>query len=141
MEKPFTINSTEAKQLVKEAKKYNCCILPYQNRRYDSDFLSVKKVIESGKLGNIVEFHLRYDRYRYFIGPKVEKETFKMVQLYVKSMEKAEYSKLLFMIENYARIINGLFNQYTPHDDRHDEKERTDAIYSCFYILKNVAQN
>mgnify|MGYP003644479237 CR=1 FL=1 len=70
--------------------------------------------------------------------PKVEKETFKMVQLYVKSMEKAEYSKLLFMIENYARIINGLFNQYKPHDDRHDEKERVDAIYSCFYILKNV---
>ncbi|TYP97572.1 putative dehydrogenase [Tenacibaculum adriaticum] len=75
MEKPFTINSTEAKQLFKEAKKYNCCILPYQNRRYDSDFLSVKKVIDSGKLGKIVEFHLRYDRYRYFIGPKAEKET------------------------------------------------------------------
>lgn len=69
---------------------------------------------------------------------KVEKETFKIVQTYVKAMEKGEYSKLLFMIENYARIINGLFNQHKPHDDRFDIQERTDAIYSCFYILKNV---
>lgn len=69
---------------------------------------------------------------------KVEKETFKIVQTYVKAMEKAEYSKLLFMVENYARIINGLFTQYKPHDDRHDLTERQDALYSCFYILKNV---
>lgn len=69
---------------------------------------------------------------------KVEKETLKIVQTYVKAMEKAEYSKLLFMIENYARIINGLFTQYKPHDDRHDLQERQDALYSCFYILKNV---
>lgn len=69
---------------------------------------------------------------------KVEKETFKIVQAYVKAMEKAEYSKLLFLIENYARIINGLFTQYKPHDDRHDLTERQDALYSCFYILKNV---
>ncbi len=69
---------------------------------------------------------------------KVQKETFKIVQAYCKAMEKAEYSKLLFLIENYARIVNGLFNQYKPHDDRHDLKERQDALYSCFYILKNV---
>jgi len=69
---------------------------------------------------------------------KVEKETFKIVQTYLRSMEKAEYSKLLFMIENYARTVNGLFTQFKPHDDRHDLQERSDALYSCFYILKNV---
>jgi methionyl-tRNA synthetase len=69
---------------------------------------------------------------------KTEKETQKIVQNYVRSMEKAEYSKLLFLIENYARIINGLFTQYKPHDDRFDEEQRKDALYSCFYILKNV---
>ena len=74
MEKPFTINSSEARQLFKEAKKFNCCVLPYQNRRYDSDFLSVKSVLDSGKLGKLVEFHLRYDRYKYAIGPKAMKE-------------------------------------------------------------------
>lgn len=69
---------------------------------------------------------------------KTEKETQKIIGLYLRSMERAEYSQLLFMIENYARIINGLFSQYKPHDDRHDEQQRKDALYSCFYILKNV---
>lgn len=69
---------------------------------------------------------------------KTEKETQKIIQLYLRSMEKADYSQLLFMIENYARIINGLFSQFKPHDDRHDQTEREDALYSCFYILKNL---
>lgn len=69
---------------------------------------------------------------------KTEKETLKIVQQYTKFMEKGEYPKALGALENYARIINGLFNQHKPHDDRFDEKERTDALYSCFYILRNI---
>ncbi len=69
---------------------------------------------------------------------KAEKETMQIVQRYLKSMERAEYSTLLFAIENYARQINSLFAQYKPHDDRHDLQERQDALYSSFYILKNL---
>lgn len=69
---------------------------------------------------------------------KVEKETMKIVQLYVKNMEKAEYITLLGQIENYARSINGLFVQYKPHDDRADLQGRKDALYSSFYVLKNL---
>jgi methionyl-tRNA synthetase len=69
---------------------------------------------------------------------KVEKETMKIVQMYVKNMEKAEYLTLLGQIENYARLVNGLFVQYKPHDDRAELEGRKDALYSCFYILKNL---
>lgn len=69
---------------------------------------------------------------------KTVKETRKIVQTYVKMMERGEYAKILFMVENYARIINSLFAQFKPHDDRHDEKQRSDALHSCFYILKNL---
>lgn len=69
---------------------------------------------------------------------KVESETMKIVQKYVKSMEKGDYSTLLGQIENYARLINSLFTQYKPHDDRMPEKERADALYSCFFVLKNL---
>ena len=69
---------------------------------------------------------------------KAEKETMKIVQLYVKNMEKAEYITLLGQIENYARLINSFFVQYKPHDDRADLKAREDALYSCFYVLKNL---
>jgi len=74
MEKPFTVTSSQAKQLFKEAKRCNRFVLPYQNRRYDSDFLSVKEVVESGRLGSLVEMHIRFDRYRNTIGPKTFKE-------------------------------------------------------------------
>jgi methionyl-tRNA synthetase len=69
---------------------------------------------------------------------KVEKETMKIVQLYVKNMEKAEYLTLLGQIENYARLINGLFVQHKPHDDRAPLEGRQDGLYSCFFVLKNL---
>ncbi len=69
---------------------------------------------------------------------KAEKETMQIVQRYTKQMERAEYSTLLFAIENYARLINSFFVQYKPHDDRMPEESRADALYSCFYVLKNL---
>jgi methionyl-tRNA synthetase len=69
---------------------------------------------------------------------KAEKETMKIVQMYVKNMEKADHITLLGQIENYARLINSFFVQYKPHDDRHPIEERTDALYTCFYVLKNM---
>lgn len=69
---------------------------------------------------------------------KAEKETMKIVQLYVKNMEKAEYITLLGQIENYARLINSFFVQFKPHDDRAELQGRQDALYSSFYVLKNL---
>ncbi|MFP5387070.1 MAG: methionine--tRNA ligase [Bacteriovoracia bacterium] len=69
---------------------------------------------------------------------KVEKDTMKIVQHYTKNMEKAEYLTLLGQIENYARTINSLFVQYKPHDDRAELEGRKDALFTCFYVLKNL---
>ena len=74
IDKPFATTSSQAKQLFKEAKKNNVLVLPYQNRRYDSDFLSVKEIIETGKLGNLIEAHFRYDRYNLAINENSWKE-------------------------------------------------------------------
>ncbi len=70
--------------------------------------------------------------------PEVAEETAKIVQRYMRSMDKADYSTLLFAIENYARNINSLFNKYKPHDDRMPEEGRRDALYSGFYMLKTL---
>lgn len=69
---------------------------------------------------------------------KIEADTVKMVQRYVTAMQKASYPSMLFELENYARKINSLFTQYKPHDDRHPEESRADALFSCFYVLKNL---
>lgn len=64
VEKAFTTTVEEADELIRLAKSKDLLLSVFQNRRWDSDFLSVKKVIESGELGRIVEYEARYDRYR-----------------------------------------------------------------------------
>lgn len=74
LEKPATTNTADFQKLLEIAKNVDKKIFVYQNRRFSSDFLATKKVIASGKLGEIVEVHLRFDRYRTAIGTKVFKE-------------------------------------------------------------------
>lgn len=74
VEKPFATSPDEARMLFEEAKIRGLCVLPYQNRRYDTDFKAVKEIIASGKLGRLVEVQFRFDRYRPEIGPKKFKE-------------------------------------------------------------------
>lgn len=74
VEKPFTVNSEEAETLVKLAKKKNLFLSVYQNRRFDRDYLQVQKVIKEGKLGNIKEVEIRFDRFRTEASGKKHKE-------------------------------------------------------------------
>lgn len=74
IEKPAAATSAEVKQLFDLGREVSRHVMVYQNRRYDSGFISVKKVIESGKLGELIEVHFRLDRYRATIGPKLFKE-------------------------------------------------------------------
>lgn len=64
VDKPFTISSTESETLIKLAEKVKKHIFVFQNRRLDSDFLTVKKLINSKRLGKIVETEIHFDRYR-----------------------------------------------------------------------------
>ena len=65
-------------------------------------------------------------------------DTLRLVERYVRAMEKANYPGLLFEIENYARKINSLFTQWKPHDDRHPLESRKNALYSSFFVLKSL---
>ena len=53
-------------------------------------------------------------------------------------MGKANYPNMLYELENYARKINTLFNKHKPHDDRFPEEQRKDALFSAYYLLKNL---
>ena len=74
VDKPFTVTSQEATQLIDLAKNKNKLLTVYQNRRWDSDFQTVKKVIDSNLLGNLVEYEAHYDRFRNTIRPDTWKE-------------------------------------------------------------------
>ncbi|MDB5140838.1 MAG: yvaA [Mucilaginibacter sp.] len=75
LEKPAAATSAEVKIMFDLARKVNRHLLIYQNRRWDSGFLLVKDIIESGRLGKLIEVHFRFDRYKSALSPKVFKET------------------------------------------------------------------
>lgn len=74
VEKPFTVNVEEAEELVKLAEEKGLFLSVYQNRRFDRDFLQVKKILEEGKLGSIKEAEIRFDRFRTTPSGKQHKE-------------------------------------------------------------------
>lgn len=74
LEKPAAATSAEVKELFDLARHKGLHLMVYQNRRWDSGFLSVKEIVESGRLGDLIEVHFRFDRYKPVIGPKAFKE-------------------------------------------------------------------
>lgn len=75
VEKPFTVTSQQAEELVQLADKHKVMLFVFQNRRYDGDYKMVKEVLDKKLLGDIKEVEIRYDRYRPEISYKVHKET------------------------------------------------------------------
>ena len=74
VEKPFTTTLAEAKLLVQLAKTQDKHLFVFQNRRFDSDFLTVKKVLENGWLGELLRFEARFDRHKPLLNSKKWKE-------------------------------------------------------------------
>ena len=75
VEKPFTVTVEEGLELEALAAEVGRKIAVFQSRRYDSDSRTVKKIVEEGWLGEIVEAEFHYDRYTVALSPKVHKET------------------------------------------------------------------
>lgn len=64
VEKPFTPTVAEANELIQLARKNNRILSVHHNRRWSSDFLSIKKLLKEKKLGVIVEYEAHFDRFR-----------------------------------------------------------------------------
>ncbi len=64
VDKPMSITSTQIAELIALAREQKVLLVPFQNRRWDSDFLTVKKVLLEGSLGRLVYFQSRFDRWR-----------------------------------------------------------------------------
>ncbi len=74
VEKAFTTTVAEAIALKQLAEKQNKKISVFQNRRWDSDFKTVRKIVTEHWLGNPVEAEFHFDRYKEELSPKMHKE-------------------------------------------------------------------
>lgn len=64
VDKPFTVTLSQARELDALAKKLGLLLSVFHNRRWDSDFLTVKNLLAEGSLGEVAYFESHFDRYR-----------------------------------------------------------------------------
>jgi predicted dehydrogenase len=74
VEKAFTTTTEEAEELKGIAHSKGVKLAVFQNRRWDSDLKTVKKVLDEKLLGDITEAEFRFDRYNPVLSPKAWKE-------------------------------------------------------------------
>jgi len=69
IDKPMTTTTADADELIALAAKCGRLLSVYQNRRWDNDFLTVKALVDAGRLGHVYAYEAHYDRYRPAIKP------------------------------------------------------------------------
>ena len=74
VEKPFTATVEEANELIALAHKNKVILSVFQNRRYDSDFRTVQKILNEDLIGELVEAEFHYDRFDPDLSYKTHKE-------------------------------------------------------------------
>jgi predicted dehydrogenase len=75
VDKPACATAAELRELRDLAKASKLQLFVFQNRRWDSDFLTVSQLLKSGELGQLVAYEARYDRWKPEPNAKAWKET------------------------------------------------------------------
>jgi predicted dehydrogenase len=64
VDKPLAATSEGARGLCEEARARGLLLTPFHNRRWDGDFLTVRRLVERGELGRVLRFESRFERWR-----------------------------------------------------------------------------
>ncbi|GAA4850371.1 Gfo/Idh/MocA family oxidoreductase [Kitasatospora terrestris] len=64
VDKPLAANAAEARDLCEFAEKSGILLSVFQNRRWDGDFLTAKRLVDEGALGRVHRFESRFERFR-----------------------------------------------------------------------------
>ena len=69
VDKPFALDTAAARETVEAAERAGVVLSVYQNRRWDSDLLTVRRLIDDGSLGEVTRFESRFERFAPDPGP------------------------------------------------------------------------
>ena len=64
VDKPFTVTSVEATSLIALAHERNRVLSVFHNRRWEGDFLTIRRLLDGHALGRLISFEARFDRFR-----------------------------------------------------------------------------
>jgi predicted dehydrogenase len=69
VDKPFATTTADARKIAVEAERSGTVLSVFHNRRWDADFRTLRRLIDEGRLGEIVELESRFDRWRPLPAP------------------------------------------------------------------------
>jgi len=75
IDKPFAASVAEAEELVAAAERTGRPLFVFQNRRWDSDFLTVKRLVSGGVLGRVHRFESTFERWGGALRPRWQDTT------------------------------------------------------------------
>src|SRR4051812_22573551 len=64
VDKPIAVDAAQARALAQRAQDAGRLLVPFHNRRWDDDFLTLRRVALAGALGRILRLESRFDRWR-----------------------------------------------------------------------------
>ena len=64
VDKPLAPSSSEARTVAEAARRRGLLIIPFQNRRWDGDFLTLRRLLSEGAIGEPIRFESRFERWR-----------------------------------------------------------------------------
>jgi scyllo-inositol 2-dehydrogenase (NADP+) len=76
LEKPYTVSSAEGEELAQLAERLGLVLSVFHNRRWDSDFLTVKHCIDAGLLGEVHTYHAHFNRFRPLVRQRWREQDF-----------------------------------------------------------------
>lgn len=119
VDKPFAGTAAEGRKLIDAARGQGVLITPFQNRRWDGDFLTVRALIDEKRLGNVVRFESRFERWR--IVPKAR---------WLEPNARATYEGMLYDLHSHlidqALVLFGPATHVYAEADRRREGVQVD---------------
>ena len=70
VDKPFTVTADEARDLARVSESAGRVLSVFHNLRWNADSLTVRRLVDEGRLGDVVYFESRLDRYRPLVRPR-----------------------------------------------------------------------
>jgi scyllo-inositol 2-dehydrogenase (NADP+) len=64
VDKPLAVTAADGRRVVDEAARRRLLLSVFHNRRWDGDFLTVRRLVAAGALGRVWRFESRYERWR-----------------------------------------------------------------------------
>ena len=145
VDKPFASSAAEARELEAIATKHGVIAFPFQNRRWDGDFLTLQQLIREGKLGRIHRFESRFDRWRPIPKPGWTRpdaaERFEDI-LYDLATHLIDQSLVLFgPVANVYAEVNRVHPDVVTTDDAFLALTHENGVISHLYMTSNAGQS